>query len=147
MEDSEFEWLIQNRLVPGQSEAQTSRVWIMILTDIFKRADGYSTGSEMTFSGGRADLFTAQVVAKTRHEEMKFLVVECKPPNQERRGKVWKEAAEQLEGYLTAITSRNRKFGAISVGKYVRFYELVKTEGKQYLTDFNGDRSVYRLDR
>jgi hypothetical protein len=80
MEDAEFEWLIQNRLVAGQSKAQTNRVWIMILTDIFKRADGYSTGSEMPFGDGRADLFTAQVVAKTRHEEMKFLVVECKPP-------------------------------------------------------------------
>ncbi|KEZ45400.1 hypothetical protein SAPIO_CDS1690 [Scedosporium apiospermum] len=144
MEDPEFEWLIQNRLVAGQSEAQTNRVWIMILTDIFKRANGYSTGSEMTFGDGRADLFTAHVVVRTRHKEMKFLIVECKPPNQEGQDEVWETAAKQLHGYLMAIASPNRKFGAISVRKYVRFYELVDDE---YSVDCKGDGNVYRLDR
>jgi acyl-CoA synthetase (AMP-forming)/AMP-acid ligase II len=75
--------------------------------------------------------------------EKKLLIVECKAPGLEGQGEIWFNATQQLEGYLKAITTTNRKFGAIAVGKYVRFYEL--TDG--VLAAFGNDSDYYLLDR
>jgi hypothetical protein len=143
MEFDVIQWLVKNRLVPGQPEGETSRAWNMILNEIFKLSEGYSTGPEMLMGSGKSDLFTAHLVFDVRHSEKKFLVVECKAPGLESQTGVWDEAVVQLQRYLNSITSRNRKFGAIAVGRVVRFFEL---QGRS-LVDFDGDGDIYYLDR
>lgn len=137
-------WLIENRLTPKHTEAETSRVWDDILHDYFKSAEGYSTGPEMQFGSGRADLFTAHIVLEGRAQERKFLIVECKHPGDETQPNVWTTGVRQLRNYLETIpTSRHRKFGAIAVGKTVRFYEWVD----RTLVDFDNNGSIYYIDR
>lgn len=137
-------WLIENRLTPKHTEAETSRVWDDILHDYFKSAEGYSTGPEMQFGSGRADLFTAHIVLEGRAQEKKFLIVECKHPGDESQGGLWRTGTQQLQNYLRRIpTSRHRKFGAVAVGKTVRFYEWVNGA----LVDFENDGPIYYLDR
>jgi hypothetical protein len=79
----------------------------------------------MPMGGGRADLFTTHLVIATMAKEYKFLVVECKAPGLETQDRVWTGAISQLNTYLGSIAARNNKriFGAIAVGKVVRFYE------------------------
>jgi hypothetical protein len=95
------------------------------LTEYFKHTDGYTTVPEMLLVTGKPDLFTTHPVLDERHNEKKFLVVECKAPGLESQDSVWDEAVKQLQRYLLGIKSRNhRKFGAIAVGRVVQFYEL-----------------------
>jgi hypothetical protein len=118
-------WLIKNRLQPGKPEGETARVWNTILTSYYPAALGFSTGPEMPIGSGRADLFTAHLVIATIAKEYKFLIVECKAPRLETQGGVWTEAITQLNVYLGSIAAQRNKriFGAIAVGKVVRFYE------------------------
>ncbi|KAG7104466.1 hypothetical protein HYQ46_002077 [Verticillium longisporum] len=117
LEYSTLEWAIKNRLTNGQPEGETSRVWNVILNKVFQIEDGYMTGPEMLLKGGRADLFTAHVVFNSRHEEKKFLVVECKAPGRETEDELWIEAAAQLARYLKSFKPRNRLYGATANGK------------------------------
>ena len=71
---------------------------------------------------------------ESRNSLKKFLIVECKAPDLEGPGSVWGEGARQLQEYLSTITGNHRKFGAVAVGRYVRFYELVDVD----LVDFEG---------
>lgn len=139
-------WLIEieNRLTPKQIEAETPRVWDDILHDYFRAADGYSTGPEVQFGSGHADLFMAHVILEGRAREKKLLVVECKPPGGGTQSGVWRTGADQLQDYLANIPpSPHRKFRAIAVGKMVRFYELVHG----MLVDFENNGSIYYLGR
>lgn len=142
-----FEWLIKNRLVKGHREAETSRFWDDLLHHYFRVEDGYSTGPEKHFGDGRADLFTAHLVRRPRLNERKFLIVECKGPGSEGQDGVWARGSDQLESYLAGIpqnsTGTYRKFGAIAVGRRVRFYELKNGE----LVDLEDDGTIYYLDR
>lgn len=144
MASSTLEWLIKNGLVDGKPEGETNTVWTMILTSFFKLDEGYVNGSEMSLGGGRADLYTAHIVSHFRNERLKFLVVECKAPGRETRDEAWAMGALQLQRYLSGISSGNRKFGAIAVGKCVRFYELNRNGS---LEDFQNDGNIYWLDR
>ncbi|KAI1195898.1 hypothetical protein F5X97DRAFT_325983 [Nemania serpens] len=122
MEDPAFAFLVKNRLVKGQPEGETKRIWDDILHRYFTMKDGYSTGPEMEFGGGRADLFTAHIIFDVKAYEKRFLVVECKSPGKESQDNVWRSGANQLAGYLASIKSvRHRKYGAIAIGKAVRF--------------------------
>lgn len=144
MENPALSFLIKNRLVKGQPEGETTRIWNEILHRVFAAEDGYTTGPEMQFGAGRADLFTAHVILDVRAFEKKFLIVECKLPGKEGQGSIWELGANQLAGYLASITSaRYRRYGAIAVGKAVRFYEWVDEE----LVDFQSDGTVYYIDR
>ena len=96
----------------------------------------------MMLGKGFADLFTAHIVLDTRYNERKFLIVECKAPGLETQDAVWTEASIQLRTYLSAIHGNHRKYGAIAIGKVVRFYEWTND-----LIDFNGDDGIYYLDR
>ncbi|KAH7324415.1 hypothetical protein B0I35DRAFT_458164 [Stachybotrys elegans] len=140
---STIAWYIKNRLVPGRPEGETSRVWNTILNHLFKPEDGYTTGPEMSFGPGRADLFTAHLVLDVRFTEKKFLIVECKKPGDESQDSTWSEAKGQLQDYLGNITSKNRKFGAIAIGKVVRFFEMTGSG----LVAFEGDDKYYYIDR
>jgi hypothetical protein len=144
MEKPTLAFLIKNRLVKGQPEGETTRVWNDILHLYFKTDDGYTTGPEMTFGAGRADLFTAHIVLDARAEEKTFLIIECKSPGKETQDGVWEEGVRQLSGYIANIKpSKRRKYAAIAIGKTVRFFEWV---GKR-LVDFRGDGTIYYIDR
>ncbi|KAI1475137.1 hypothetical protein F4774DRAFT_398138 [Daldinia eschscholtzii] len=137
-----MEALIKNRLVKGKPEGETSRVWDDILHLCFPGGQNFSVGPEMTLGGGKADLFAAHFVLEPRLLEKKFLIVECKAPGLESRDDIWLEAAGQLRIYLGGVRGTHRKFGAIAVGKCVRFYEWIDSD----LQDIaNGD--IYWIDR
>ena len=123
MEVDTIKWFIKNRLTRGHKEDETSRVWNEILHLEYSIDDGYTTGTEINLNG-KADLFTAHLVAETRAKEYKFLVVECKAPGLETQDAIWDDAADQLADYLGSLAENNSKriFGAIAVGKVVRFY-------------------------
>ncbi|KAF1961772.1 hypothetical protein CC80DRAFT_436093, partial [Byssothecium circinans] len=115
-------WLIKNRLIAGQLEGETARVWNTILQIEFPAADGYATGPETQIAGRRADLFTAHIVFGNQAQEFKFLIVECKRPALEGQNQVWEAAGSQLSTYLSGIANTRpsgRKFGAVAVGKVV----------------------------
>ncbi|KAM0415939.1 hypothetical protein ACHAPT_013092 [Fusarium lateritium] len=134
--------LIKTRLVPGNPEGETSRVWDDILHDVFPSRENYSTGPEMSLGQGQADLFTAHVVIDTKFNERKFLIVECKAAGLETQTSVWGMGVEQLQQYLGAVRGNQRKFGAIAVGKCVRFYEWKDGE----LQDLSEGQILY-IDR
>jgi len=139
------EWLIENCLVPGETEAETARVFSTSLLETFSRPDGYTI--HWTVENGKANLITTHVVLDTRHDEYEekiFFVIQCKAPGLERQSSVWDEVAENLREYLGGITSDNRKFGAVAIGKLVRFYEFDEATGS--LVDFDGDGTVYQMD-
>jgi hypothetical protein len=143
MEIPSISGLIEDRLVKGQPEGETTRVWDGILHESFSIRDGFSTGFEMMSGSGRAGLFTSHIVLEGTGSEKKFLIVECKAPGFDDQPGRWKVAVDQLEELLSKVSSCNRKFGAIAIGKVVRFYELVGG----HVMDFEGDGSVYYLDR
>ena len=91
-----LEWLIKNRLVKGQPEGETARVWNDILHTCFPVEDGYSTGPEMSINGGKADLFTAHLVLDKQWHEKKFLIVECKAPGLESQDSIWEAGVNQI---------------------------------------------------
>lgn len=142
-------WLIKNRLVKGQAEGEVSRVWNSILQIEFPIATGYATGPETLIEDRRADLFTAHIVFEGQTQEYKFLIIECKAPGLESQDKIWEEAKEQLDAYLAGIATgksrKKRKFGAIAVGKCVRFYEWNSATPKTADALDNG--VIYYLDR
>ncbi|KAI1111548.1 hypothetical protein F5Y14DRAFT_464449 [Nemania sp. NC0429] len=145
MDNPSIEFFIRTRLVKGHPEGETSRVWTDILRLFFLVRDSYSIGPEMTLGGGRADLFISHVIFNERTTEKKFLVVECKAPGKETQDSIWDAGAEQLAGYLEGIQKGNndRKFGAIAVGKFVRFFEWKRN----VLVDFDNDGTIYHIDR
>lgn len=96
----------------------------------------------MLLGQGRADLFTAHIVIDTRLDERKFLIVECKAPGIETYSSVWKMGVDQLQAYLGSLEGDQRKFGAIAVGKCVRFYEWKD----RALHDIS-DGKIFYLDR
>ncbi|KAH9883371.1 hypothetical protein F4778DRAFT_664914 [Xylariomycetidae sp. FL2044] len=147
LEIATFEWLIQNRLAEGQPEGQTSRIWNEILHHIFTLEKGYTTGFETDLSNGGPDLFPSLVVFDVNHNEDMFVVIGYKALGPEEQTSTWAEGAEQLQRYLRQIETNNRKFGAIAIGKCVRFYEWVKQPDEGYLVDFQGDGATYLLDR
>lgn len=139
-----IQWLIKNRLVAGQPEGETSRVWNCILNFVFPVDEGFSTGPEMPLRGNSADLFTAHMVySDSGHEDRKFLVVECQAPGTELQADAWKEAADQLRTYAQGLSHNDKRFGVIAIGKAVRFYEM---DGHG-LKDYQDDGGIYRLDR
>ncbi|KAF2470539.1 uncharacterized protein BDR25DRAFT_225863, partial [Lindgomyces ingoldianus] len=140
-------WLIKNRLVPGQLEGETARVWNTILQIEFPATAGYATGPETQIAGHRADLFTTHIVFGNQAPEFKFLIVECPRPAVEGQNQVWQDAGAQLKTYLSGIASSRsggRKFGAVAVGKVVRFYEWDNDSSSLNLLA-NGDH--FYLDR
>ncbi|KAH7166461.1 hypothetical protein EDB81DRAFT_755094 [Dactylonectria macrodidyma] len=134
--------LINACLVKGQPEGETSRIWDDILHDVFPGRDNYSTGPEILLGHGRVDLFTAHIVIDVQVNERKFLVVECKAPGLETQDKIWEQGVDQLKQYLGSIHGTQRKFGALAVGKCVRFYEWKN----HALHDMSGGQ-VFYLDR
>jgi hypothetical protein len=126
MEVPSIRWFIKNRLKRGFLEGETSRVWNEILHHNYAAANGYTTGPEMQVDG-RIDLFTSHLVLDARAKEYKFLVVECKAPGLETQDAIWEEGFDQLKDYLESISQKRIKperiFGAIAVGKIVKFYE------------------------
>lgn len=145
MEIQAISWRIKNRLVPGQPEGETSTVWNGILHEVFPPRENYATGPEMLFGSGKADLFTAHLVFEPRAHEKKFIIIECKAPGEATRTSTWEEGADQLHGYLATIPvrSQQRRFGAIAIGKTVRFYEFANGQ----LFDYKNDGSIRYLDR
>jgi hypothetical protein len=142
----EFEailWLIKHRLVAGQPEGVTSRVWNSILTHIFTLKDGYTTGLEPTFGEDAEDPFLAHLVLNVEHSEKKILIVESKAPGLEDRKSIWTDGVNQLEQYLATMRTTNRKFGAIAVGRLVQFFEMVGSN----LIYFQDDGTQYHIDR
>ena len=74
-----------------------------------------------------------------------FLVIECKASSHETTDDgIWEHDVAQLAGCLASIRdqSSSRVFGAIAVGKSVRFYEY-----DDALRDMNGDGTVYNIHR
>ncbi|KAF4467051.1 hypothetical protein FALBO_6086 [Fusarium albosuccineum] len=134
--------LINLRLAKGQPEGETARIWDDILHNVFPGKDNYSTGPEMLMGAGRADLFTAHLVLDTRFQEKKFLIVECKASGLETQNDIWATGVEQLEQYLGSISGHHRKFGALAVGKCVRFYEW-----KDGVLHDMADGEIFYLDR
>jgi hypothetical protein len=65
MDITAIEWLIKNRLVKGQPEGETSRVWDDILHEYFRSSEGYSTGPEMSF--GTAGLIFSRPISFWTH--------------------------------------------------------------------------------
>ncbi|CAJ2508939.1 Uu.00g139650.m01.CDS01 [Anthostomella pinea] len=130
------DWLIKERLVKGQPIGETCRVWNEILHQVFQSTDGYSTGMETLPGGGKAaELFTSLLVIDViPNYEKTLLVITSNAPGLEDQAHIWLEAAELLGAHLAAIDADHRKFGAVAVGKAVRFYEwkvdkLVDLEG------------------
>src|SRR6266487_4483485 len=105
MENQTIEWLIKNRLAGGQLEGETSRVWNSILQIEFPVSAGYATGPETQIQGRRPDLFTAHVVFENQAKEYKFLIVECKAPRLVTQDGIWAGALEQLNSYLSGIST------------------------------------------
>lgn len=145
MELEAISWPIKNRLVPDQPEGETSTVWCSILHTLFPMTENYRTGPEMQSGAGRADLFTAHIVFDSQMSEKKFLIVECKAPGQESQAGTWTDEVAQLQRYLGKVSksSNHRRFGAVAIGKTVRFYELVNGS----LVDFDNSDTMYYLDR
>lgn len=112
-----LEWVIKTRLVKGNPEGETTRVWDDILHDYFKARDGYSTGPEMMIGKGFADLFTAHIVLDSRYNEKKFLIVECKAPGLEGQNHVWEEALIELRKYLSPSRGTTVSAGQLPSGK------------------------------
>lgn len=103
----------------------------------------------MQLAGNRPDLFTSHLVfsLSTSVREHKFLVVECKAPGQEGAASIWTEGLTQLNNYLASIAhnSNKPKFGAIAVGKVVKFYRWDKNNG--VARNMAGDDTYFYLDR
>lgn len=147
MDNESTAWLIKNCLVPGQLEDE-ALVWSTILSIEFPLTAGYHTGPETRINDSRAVFFTtAHIVFGNRVQEFKFLIVECKRPATERQDQVWEDAGTQVTAYLSGIASSSpsgRKFGAVAVGKVVRFYEWDK-ESKSLTALANG--AYFYIDR
>ena len=88
MEVEIIKWMIKNRLVKGQPEGQTSRVWDDILHDYFKSREGYSTGPKIILRKGFADLFTAHLVLDTRYNEKTLPITEYMAPGLETQDEI-----------------------------------------------------------
>ncbi|KAH7306012.1 hypothetical protein B0I35DRAFT_443696 [Stachybotrys elegans] len=123
MEEWLLEWLIENRLDPGEPERETSRIWGEILHWFFKLADGFSTGLANPLGCGEVDLFLAHLVES--YDDKILLVVECEATNIEAQKQAWEDGQSQLERHLKAHGGTHQKFGAVAMGRAVRFYELI----------------------
>ncbi|KAI9840877.1 MAG: hypothetical protein M1837_001256 [Sclerophora amabilis] len=139
-------WAIRNRLLPGYPEGETGRVWNAILSKYFPDREGYATGPDMAKVTGRLALLTSHIVDITADRDYGLLVVECKAPGFETEDGVWREAVAQVESFLRrfAASHQRRVFGAISVGKAVKFYEWDRTS--EQVRNVAGDNAMFYLD-
>lgn len=124
-------------------------VWNMILGRVFPESENFAVGPEMSLGGGRADLFAAHHVFEPKAREAKFFIVECKAPGKESQTGIWNEAWDQLITYLSGIHPKHagRRYGAIAVGKGVRFYEWISNPGTLRDLSLTGSQEMLYLDR
>lgn len=137
-----LENLIKNRLVKGETERETFRIWNDILAQYFPGPKNYSIGPELFPEARRAVLFTAHLIPETSWEEKKFITVECMAPGLETEDSVWQDAFNKLEQDLADISGQHRKYGAIAIGSCVRFYEW-----RDYQLFSIADGQTFYLDR
>lgn len=132
MDIQSIAWSIKTKLVAGNKERETKGVWTTLLAVAFPPQDGFMLNPEFDLPSGRPDILVSRVSVSRRTQRHSFFIVECKPPCRETEGALWETATSQLLRYLRSIAddrrvagSTNRKFGAIAMGRVVRFYELV----------------------
>ncbi|KAI1808839.1 hypothetical protein F4811DRAFT_548416 [Daldinia bambusicola] len=119
------EALIRNRLVEGNPESETFRVWDNILHCCFPGEQNFSIGRGTILGGGRADLFTSYLVLEPGFDERIFLIVKCKAPGLETRNDdIWRQAVTQLEEYFG---------GSIAGGEVFRIDRQCKSITEQLL--------------
>ncbi|XXH04154.1 hypothetical protein Hte_010567 [Hypoxylon texense] len=117
-----LEDLIASRLVKGETERQTFRIWNDILAQYFPGRENYSLGPELSPESGRAALFTAHLIPEAGWEE-KFIVVECLAPGLETEEFAWQDAFNKLGQDLVGVSGQHRKYGVVAIGSCVRLYE------------------------
>ena len=143
----DLEKVIEVTLSSGNSESKTSVVWLTILGLVFPANQGFFAGPEGDLDGGHGYIFSLQTVLSPKFLRKYFFVVVCKKPGDEPQPGTWSQAVDQLRdhlgGTLAKDESKGRIFGAVAVGKAVRFYEY--DEGN--LSDMNGDGEAYYIDR
>ncbi|KAJ5703945.1 hypothetical protein N7493_011083 [Penicillium malachiteum] len=136
-------------------EEEVDSFWMTVLHEYFNVSLGFKITPQKRpdpKSGKRTDL----LVQSWRIETSKFQTVmihESKKREYETQSHQWRDAANQLLGYLTTIhatdTPANRAppvlYGAVAIGRYVRFYSF--TKGAPNLQDFNGkpDRQPWEI--
>lgn len=151
MEVNSINWLIDNRMRPEHHEGETKRIWLTILPWFYTATTGYATGAEMTMNGTEtADIVVTHIKKIRKINELNFLIVECKAPHLFTPDTHWNDAFDELKRYLTytytarGYTARGGKrlFGAVAIGKGVKFYEW---DGSSAIL-LSGDAPLY-IDR
>ncbi|KAI6087575.1 hypothetical protein F4821DRAFT_236124 [Hypoxylon rubiginosum] len=137
-----LEFLIENRLVKGGTEGDTSAIWNNILWAYFTARDNYAIGPETFLSSRGVSLSVARFIPENNWEELTFFNVACMGPGLEAEETIWEDAAAQLGKDLAGISGKHRKYGAVAVGRYIRFYEW--KGGKLFSI---ADSQTFRLDR
>lgn len=78
---------------------------------------------------------------------MEFLGIECKQELHESQDDSWDLAREQLITYLTDFRGSAKVFGAICMGKNVRFYRLFPAQNDESATVEEMDAECICIDR
>lgn len=119
---------------PGSLEETVQSLWQTIIVEWFPARDGYKYGFKAATLANRnqPDISVIQINAlvpnprnSNHFDERQILLVECKRPSLD-TPRSWNDTlAGQLHDDLAQnINSSNRLFGAVAIGKKVKFYQF-----------------------
>ncbi|CAI6043296.1 unnamed protein product [Clonostachys chloroleuca] len=137
-------------LRPTTRESAIRNIWADILHESFPRHEGYLVRQETEPIPGRslrADCKVFHFEQNRNPHRMEFLGIECKQGHYETQGNSWDLAQEQLITYLIGFRGSPRVFGAICMGKNVRFYRFFPAQDDEPATLEEMDADFIRIDR
>ncbi|OJJ41803.1 hypothetical protein ASPWEDRAFT_179500 [Aspergillus wentii DTO 134E9] len=130
MESEHLAWQIENRIQPGAPEKKITGTWNTILSMFFPPTQGYMSNFNRTRADGPLDVFIEHIETHApQPRPFKFLYVQCTASGNEDIDEVWEEKLLILSDQLRQFNSK-RVFGAIAVGRAVKFYEWNSEMGK-----------------
>ncbi|CAH0042788.1 unnamed protein product [Clonostachys rhizophaga] len=137
-------------LPPPEDYTGTSviwNLWVDIVQETFPMREGYHVRLESEPISGRADCKVYHFEQTRNPKKVEFLGIECKQGHHETQDDSWDLAREQLITYLTGFQGSAKVFGAICMGKNVRFYRFFPAQDDEPATIEEMDENVIRIDR
>ncbi len=146
-----LQWYIENRLLGEDPAVDMARIWNIILTWIYPIGSGYTTGPEASVGEGSSAFSTRHMIFGAG--EFTTLIVQCRPPEYETDTSTWNDCVVQLSDQLCSVAADVetprlggiRHFGAIAIGRLVRFYEWKRDE--QRIQNVASNDACFYVDR
>lgn len=136
---------LSDLLTPEGGTFGTSAFWSTLIAFTLPSKDGYFTGPARPEDDETTCLRVVKTIMDPEFVVNEYFWVVCKAAGSEAREGVWEECAGQLRRYMESPEGRadRRLFGAVAMGKVVRFYEYV--DGA--VTDLHGDNTTFHVRR